>query len=70
MPDLVVSNSGSDETVSDARDEWTTAGFAAGNFSPNGHTNDVVTGQTDGLGNDLTPGVCYPITQKVVVTYR
>jgi hypothetical protein len=71
MPNLVEGKTtGSSETVAEARAEWSTAGFDAANFFPNnGQNNKTVTGQGDGLGNSLTPGVCYPVTQRVFVTY-
>lgn len=61
---LVVPNlmSPAGETVGQARSEWAAAGFT-GAFNPSGHTNDIVTSQSQ------TPGACLPATTTVTVTY-
>jgi Flp pilus assembly protein TadG len=59
VPDL---SSPAGETVGQARAEWAAAGFTGG-FSPNGHTNDVVTSQSQ------TPGACLPASTSITVTY-
>jgi Flp pilus assembly protein TadG len=50
------------ETVAQARNEWTAAGFT-GAFSPNGQNSKIVTGQ------NRTPGACLPLATSVTVTH-
>jgi len=66
MPDLVVGvTPGSTETVTQARAEWLTAGFAPAKFNPsNGVGNKIV------LTQSTTVGICYATgTTTVTVTY-
>ena len=66
MPNLVVGQTpGSPETVSEAREEWQTAGFLPNNFTPRtGQNNKTVLTQT------TTVGQCYATaTTTVTVTH-
>ena len=66
MPNLVEgATAGSTETVSQARQEWLTAGFNPARFTPSsGSTNKTV------LTQSTTPGTCYNVaTASVVVTH-
>jgi hypothetical protein len=59
VPDLV---NPAPETVADARNEWSGAGFT-GAFSPNGQNSKVV------LSQDVAPGTCVPPSTPVSVTH-
>lgn len=72
VPDLVNSNGGGPETVSQARAEWLVPGFT-GQFNPtNGQNSKTVVQQYADANHNtvLTPGVCQPLSTAVYVTYQ
>jgi len=72
MPDLVEGRKpGTTETVKEARKEWDTAGFSAGNFAPltGSDAATVLTVILTDTGLAPVLGQCYPISTRVTVTH-
>jgi hypothetical protein len=60
VPDLV-HNGAATQTVSQARDEWSAAGFT-GTFSPNGQNPKLVLSQSIPAGNCVAPSTAISVT--------
>jgi hypothetical protein len=60
VPDLV-HNGAATQTVSQARDEWSAAGFT-GTFSPNGQNPKIVLSQSIPAGNCVAPSTAISVT--------